>query len=244
MAIAGALAWTGRTLGWLTIGGAITAFVVASLILIGTGFVGGVLLAIFFVSGSLLTYSRSHATQPQARQASQVLANAGWAAVASGLVALGWSGGWSVLVGSLAAAQADTWATEIGKTAPDHPSLITTGIIVPRGTSGAVSWRGTLAGSAGAVAMSLTSLVLGLETSVVVGAAVGGITGMLVDSLVGATAQARYQCRRCSAVIETQDHCHHRATRIGGLAGFNNDVVNVIGSGIGGLTALVLTAMV
>ncbi len=244
MAVAGILAWIGLTVGWLTIGGAIAAFVVASLIFIGTGLAGGVLLAIFFVSGSLLTYSRTHPNQAGGRQASQVLANAGWAAGASGLVALGWTCGWSVLIGSLAAAQADTWATEVGQTAPGHPRLITTGNIVPRGSSGAISLRGTLAGSAGAATMSLTGLAVGLEAYVVVGAALGGVTGMLADSLVGATAQAKYQCQRCSAVIEVRDHCHHRAARVRGIPGLDNDVVNVIGSGVGALVALVLAALV
>ncbi len=91
--------------------------------------------------------------------------------------------------------------------------------------------------------MSLTGLALGLEAAMVVGSALGGITGMHVDSLVGATAQARYRCRRCSAVIEVRNHCHDSAVRIGGIPGLDNNVVNVIGSGVGGLVTLVLATL-
>src|SRR5438093_5230732 len=46
--------------------------------------------------------------------------------------------------GALAAAAADTWATEIGAFSPFAPRLITSGRQVPRGTSGGITVLGSL----------------------------------------------------------------------------------------------------
>jgi len=107
---------------WLTRGGAAAALLVGGATLWGVGWRGLVLLLAFFVSASLVT-------QRDARQrtARQVLANGGVPAVAALL------GAWPVFAGALAAAAADTWATEIGARSPTPPRLITSGVPVPHG---------------------------------------------------------------------------------------------------------------
>ncbi|MGH7530085.1 MAG: DUF92 domain-containing protein, partial [Gemmatimonadales bacterium] len=101
---------------WLTGRGAVAALAVGAATLIGTGWRGVALLAAFLVSGSVLTRAAEGAAAR--RTGRQVLANGGVAAL-SALV----SGrtcerrALPVLAGALAAATADTWATEIGSTA-------------------------------------------------------------------------------------------------------------------------------
>ncbi len=56
---------------------------------------------------------------------------------------------WIGFAASLAAANADTWATELGVLNPRRPVLLTTFKRVPRGSSGAVSLTGSLAALAG-----------------------------------------------------------------------------------------------
>jgi len=97
--------------------------------------------------------------------------------------------GWAALTGALAAAQADTWATEIGARSSASPRLITTGRRVRRGASGGVTPLGTAGGVAGAALMALAGLALGLPPAALVGGVIGGVVGMLVDSLLGATVQ-------------------------------------------------------
>ena len=195
IAAAGTLAVAAQLLGWLTVGGAAVAVIVGSAVLAGSGAAGGLMLGLFVVSGSVLTRwsERSGFVADDAkgspRDAMQVAANGLWAALGALAIANAPVLGWSALTGALAAAQADTWATEIGARSSARPRLITTGRRVPRGTSGGVTLLGTAGGVAGAALMALVGLSAGLPLSVLVGAVIGGIVGMHVDSLLGATVQ-------------------------------------------------------
>jgi len=136
-----------------------------------------VLLA-FFVSSSLL----SKKTSPP-RNHRQVLANGGVAAVAA------LAGSWAWFGGAIAAAAADTWATEIGGHSPTPPRLMTNGIHVPPGTDGGMTLLGTTGGIAGAGFVAGLSYVLGQRSASAI--AIAGVAGMLVDSLLGATVQGK-----------------------------------------------------
>src|SRR5438132_211998 len=131
----------------------------------------------------------------RARTARQVLANGGVATLAALL------GAWTAAAGAIAAAAADTWATEIGAFSRFPPRLFTSGRRVARGTSGGITALGTLGGVAGAVTIAWLAYVLAPR-----GAAPGlvtltgaGVVGMLADSLLGATLQGKYQCPACDA---------------------------------------------
>ena len=118
------------------------------------------------------------------RTAVQVFANGGVAAAAALL------GTWPMFAGAVAAATADTWATEIGAFSRAPPRLITSGAPVPRGANGGITWLGTGGGVLGAAMMGGLTWVLGphdLRLAAVVAGA--GVSGMLIDSLLGATLQ-------------------------------------------------------
>ncbi len=185
---AAALAAAGRGIGWLTRDGAAAATVVGSVVFWGAGLAGALLLALFFVSGSVLTSHNQR--RGAARTARQVLANGGWAA--AGAAAVPWRPdvGWALLIGSLATAQADTWATEVGAHAARPPKLITTGKPVPPGTSGGITPLGTGAGALGAILLGLLGVALGVPARVAAPAALAGVVGMMVDSALGATLEA------------------------------------------------------
>lgn len=178
---------------WLTIDGSVAALVVGALVVGGLGWRGAVLLLAFFISGSLLTQLTSRKTSgwvnpaPVARGYRQVLANGGVAALAAAF------GSWSVAAGALSAAAADTWATEIGAFSPSPPRLITTGAPVARGVSGGITVLGTIGGVMGALFIALIDRQFApphVAPRALLIASVG-IAGMLVDSLAGATVQAR-----------------------------------------------------
>jgi uncharacterized protein (TIGR00297 family) len=163
---------------WLSSSGAVAALAVGGATVWGTGWRGLGLLLAFFVSGSLLTRGGGR------RNARQVVANGGVAAAAALL------GAWPAFAGAVAAATADTWATEIGAFSPTPPRLITSGVPVPQGASGGITPLGTTGGVLGAVVIGVLTWVLGRHDVRLAGVvAVAGVMGMLVDSLLGATVQ-------------------------------------------------------
>ena len=163
---------------WLTGRGATAALAVGLATIWGLGWRGFALLLAFFISSSLLTRGGG-----RRRNARQVLANGGIAALSALL------GSWLAFAGSLAAATADTWATEIGRHSPIAPRLITNGTRVPPGTDGGMTLLGTAGGIAGAGFVAGLSYVFGQRSPLAI--ALAGVAGMLVDSLLGATVQGK-----------------------------------------------------
>jgi len=166
---------------WLTGRGVAAALGVGLATGYGLGWRGLLLLLGFFVSSSLLSKKTS-------RNHRQVIANGGIAALSALL------GSWLAFAGALAAATADTWATEIGRFSPTPPRLITNGARVPAGTDGGMTLLGTVGGIAGAGLIAGLAVGLGPGGSglgLAMRVAVAGVVGMLLDSLLGATVQGK-----------------------------------------------------
>lgn len=216
---------------WLTRGGVIAAALVGGAVAWGLGWGALVPLFAFLTSGSLLARLTGDADGP--RNARQVVANGGVATVAALAHA------WPAAAGAIAAAAADTWATEIGARSTRPPRLITTGAPVPRGSSGAISVLGTLGGIGGAGTMAALSGIVSptLRWQGVWMVAMAGVAGMLVDSLLGATLQARFECPSCGRVMERPGFCHEPLRRVRGWRWLDNDAVNLLGSLAGALVA-------
>lgn len=192
------------------------------------------------------------------RKASQVLANGGVAAATVLAAALWPDPMWAAAYGgAVATSAADTWATELGMSSRRRPVLITTLKPVTPGQSGGVSGAGTVAGAAGAALIGVvmvavsgsaaaTSLTLANVPPHWAGIAVagGGFLGMLADSVIGATLQARFRCPACQRPTEHARHyCRPegvQTTRIGGLPGLDNDGVNLTATVVGAAAAAVL----
>jgi len=124
------------------------------------GLTWGLTLIAFFISSTLLGKFRAHEKESIARQYAkggqrdfgQTLANGGAGAalaVAFALHPTTWL--FAAFVGATATVNADTWATELGPLSRCSPRLLTTGRVVPPGTSGGVTMLGTAAALAGAM---------------------------------------------------------------------------------------------
>ncbi len=171
---------------WLTRRGAAAALAVGGATLWGFGWRGLILLLAFFVSSSLLTAAAKGGEKGGGegrRNARQVIANGGIAALAA------LAGNWAWFAGALAAANADTWATEIGSHSPTPPRLITNWTTVPAGTDGGMTLLGTAGGMAGAAVVGALSYLFGQDAAMaLIGA---GTAGMIMDSLLGAIGQPK-----------------------------------------------------
>lgn len=240
VALATLLATLAQRLGWLTVSGAPAAIAVGTAVCWRGGPDGVLLLATFVTSASLLTRraaagSGAPLARPAiGRTARQVAANGGCAAAGALLIPVLPETGWAVLAGGLAAAQADTWATEIGAGSAVPPRLITSGRVVAKGTSGGVTTLGTAGGIAGASLLGAVAAALGLPGRTAAGAWIGGIAGMLADSFLGATVQGMFRCDTCALDTERPIHTCGRPARLTrGLRWLDNDLVNFAATGVG-----------
>jgi uncharacterized protein (TIGR00297 family) len=239
-----ALAWRA---GSLSRSGALAALFVGTLG-IAAGWEWGALLILYFLSSSLLSRagaaikaqrSGSIVEKGGARDATQVFANGAVFAIAATLQLLFPSSLWLVAgAGALAASAADTWGTEIGMLAKAPPRMITTGRIVPTGTSGGVSAIGLVAIVGGALFIALAAWLLHRNAHAALAVLLGGTIGALVDSFSGALWQSRRFCTTCDSATERLVHdCGSRTERAGGLGWLNNDGVNAACTLVGALVA-------
>lgn len=240
-------AWRARA---LTSGGAATAGVIGLLAVLA-GWTWAALLVVYFLV--TMTVSRFGAARKEARTSSivakggprdarQVFANGAPFAVAAIGALLVPHPAWTALAGgSLAGSACDTWATEIGTLRGGEPRSILSWRPVPAGSSGGVTGVGTAAGLAGALSMALLCLALGWSHMIAAAVFMGGVAGGLLDSLLGATLQARRRCDACGQSTERLIHSCGAPTRVvGGIAWLDNDAVNLTTTCAAGLLALAL----
>jgi uncharacterized protein (TIGR00297 family) len=263
-AVIGAVAYAA---GSLTAGGVLGALLIGTATFAFGGLAWGLLLIVFFATSSALGRVGARAARKAEaarafakggrRDLGQALANGGVA----GLLAVGaaaappeWQAPlFAAFAGSLAAVTADTWGTELGTLSRAAPRLVTTGRVVPAGTSGGVSGLGLLAGAAGAVLIGLAAWgfiqiwpLRGVPpgaTPLLAAALLGGLGGTLFDSLLGATVQQVYWCPHCGKETERRVHSCGTPTRpLRGRPWADNEIVNLgcalAGAGLGLLVSL------
>jgi uncharacterized protein (TIGR00297 family) len=218
----------------LTRGGAIAAWAVGTVVLTGTGWAGGAVLAAFFVSSNLVGrltpgLSADIDAKGERRDPWQVLANGGPALLGSLIGFRIPDLGFWILTASLAGAAADTWATGVGAWSPQRPRRLLLGRPVPPGTSGGMTVLGTVGALAGALLVAATGALAGAKPALLAAGTLIGFAGMVFDSVLGATAQGRFRCPGCGASSERRVHrCGAPTVREGGLQWLDNDGVNLL----------------
>lgn len=96
-------------------------------------------------------------------------------------------------VASLSTKLSDTCASEVGKAYGKSTFLITTFQPVPRGTEGAVSLEGTLAGVVGSIAIAIVGWGVGLTDLLgIVWCVIAALIATNLESVIGATLQSKY----------------------------------------------------
>jgi uncharacterized protein (TIGR00297 family) len=237
--------------GFLTTGGAIVQCVMASVLFGLGGWQYIAPIAIFFVLSSLLSGIRTRtkreaerlSAKGSRRDAKRVLANGGTATIT--VVIGSFAARESLYIAYLdavAAATADTWGTEVGSMGTKLPYLITAGLRVPPGTSGAVSIQGSFAGLIGTAAIwfsGVSWIAADQHWNTLIAVSIGGLAGSFSDSLLGSTLQAGFRCSICQITLEQEHNCGIPCVIIRGIRAVNNDVVNasctIVGAIVPGL---------
>lgn len=246
---------------FLTLSGAAATFLLAVPIYGLGGWRWTVPILTFFISSSVLSRVKADGkkevssmfAKSSRRDAGQVAANGG---IAGLLVLIWWYTGheifYLVYLGAICAVTADTWSTELGILSKRPPRLITNFAVVPRGTSGAVTTLGTLAGLVGTVLIFFSgfawydriSAEVGSKLSLFVILLFAGTFGNIVDSFLGATLQAQYACASCGKITEHRTHCSGASTNlVRGSSWITNDVVNLLCSAVGAAAAFTAASM-
>jgi uncharacterized protein (TIGR00297 family) len=254
LAGAAAISLAARQVRALSPSGALAATAVGGTVVAGSGVRGGGMLLAFFISSSLLGRlpAGDHLEQRRGRErdAIQVMANGGVAAILALASSLPWertralfSAGFG---GAVATAAADTWATEIGSRSGAQPRSILTRQPTSPGASGGVTVAG-IAASAVAAALIARLAPLPVTTTAqhpstrTFAIALGGFTGALVDSLLGATVQEVRFCDSC--FVETEELLHRCGAQTRAMRGArwcDNDMVNAIATAAGASTAILV----
>ena len=228
--------------------GAIAAAIVGTAA-VAAGWSWGIVLVVFFVLTSTLSLSGAErkrvltrgilAKESTIRDATQVLANGEVFAMA-GILWLGTADPLFLAAGggAIAASAADTWATETGIAFGGVPRSIISWRPMTRGASGGVTVAGLAGAVAGAAAMAATMLLIGWPRTVAVAALLAGVLGMVIDSVLGATLQARRFCADCRSETERPvHHCGRPTQLIGGVSWIENDLVNILATLSGAVIA-------
>ena len=123
-------------------------------------------------------------------------------------------------VASFSTKLSDTTASEVGKAYGKTTYLITTFKPVPRGTEGAVSLEGTVAGALASLFLALIAWGIGMINLLgIIWCVIAAFIATTIESLIGATLESRFTW-------------------------LTNDIVNFINTLIGAIAAIALAAIV
>jgi uncharacterized protein (TIGR00297 family) len=183
--------------GKLTLFASVAGVVIGILIYVGAGLTGLAMLAAFFVLGTAATSFKKEyklkfrlmSHHDERRTVSQVLANAGAAAILSGLSLVLVDKNSILLVmtaASFASATSDTFSSELGNVYGRNFYNIATFEKDQRGLNGVISLEGTLFGILGSVVISLIYTIAIRWSFAFFAIMISGIAGNLLDSVLGA----------------------------------------------------------
>ena len=189
-------------------------------------------IVIFFVLSSIISKisrSDSQLHKGSNRDILQVLANGGIATIIAIVNFYEPNENlYIIYLAVVAAATADTWASEIGSFNSTKPIHIIKFIRVPKGTSGAISFLGTIGSILGATIIAIVGLIWNVTMPLIFLIIITGSIGSLVDSFIGGSIQAKFQCSKCNDITEKRSHCNSSSLHISGIYFIDNDMVNFL----------------
>ena len=251
----GAIALVAHSRKSLDLGGTIAALAVGISIYMFAGPMAWILLMLFFSTSTIITHIKkehkarlSPEYEKSKRNYKQVLASGLIPAIFAVIYYFTKSDIMMLtLVSAIAISCSDTWASEIGILNKGKTVSIIDFKPVKKGESGGISLLGTIMSLAGSFViaaafacsqilysnLSLPSILFNMITITAI-----GIIGCVVDSILGATIQARHIDSKTNLVTESRKSNGQINQKISGLKFMTNDMVNLVSSLIGVMIAM------
>lgn len=237
-------------LKFLTFDGGIATFLLAANVF-GLGGIKYTLPIItFFVLSSLLSKVKNlnkknaevYYEKSGTRDMGQVIANGGIAGIILIINTIYNDEVFYILyVVAIATVCADTWSTEIGTLFNTNTYNILSLKKIKQGESGGISFIGTIGGILGSIIIFFSAISYSKYNNIIFFLIIfiSSFLGNMVDSLLGATLQAKYKCISCGKITESKTHCNKNTKFIKGISIIDNDKVNIIACLIGVLIGLI-----
>lgn len=240
----------------LDLSGALATFILGTLIFSAGGWLYTAPILIFFIASSALSHvpnSKKHAVDEiiesgARRNVTQVFAN-GMAPLVCVLTDLFNPDAHFFLfyLGALAAATADTWATEIGLFSHARPRSIISWQKTEAGISGGITILGSVGAIAGAALVTISGYMIShyfrqnaMAVQEIILITAAGFFAQVIDSLLGAKWQRKNRCCVCGKITERRHHCEAATILESGKRWMNNDGVNLI-CGFSGIFFVILS---
>lgn len=240
----------------VSVSGFVSMLVISAFFIWNDGIAALTVLFSMFASASLLTkYKHEYKSlltdkvlkKHGARDAVQAICNLGVAFFC--FILYTFSGEQAFLLAllcSVAASNADSWASEIGVLSTSNPVLITNFKTCKPGISGGITLYGTLAGITGSMFIATISILLQrsmrldyLSIHLFILITLSGIAGLFIDSLLGATLQIIYR----DINGEETENITLGQIKSRGIYWMNNDFVNFLSSFIVATGILLLSLL-
>ncbi len=240
----------------LDLSGIISAVILGSTIFLCAGPLAWFMLMIFFTSSSAITHMKKSFKQKLSSEYEKT-ARSYKQVIATGLVPFIFSIVFFITksdiyllaaISSIAISCADTWASEIGVLNKGKTISIINLRPVKKGVSGGVSMLGTLVSLAGALLIatvfSLIYMIINgssLEFTIIafVGITLIGFSGSVIDSIFGATIQARHIDSKTNQITESRRTAGQLNKTVSGIKYVSNNAVNLLTGIVGGILGLI-----
>ena len=210
----------------LSLSGFISASFMGTLIVGFGGLDHLIPISIFFISSTILSKLNNHKAikLESNRNAAQVFANGGLALLLC-IVNHFFPNNFLYysFIAAIAAANSDTWGTEIGKFSKTNPIDIISGKKLDAGESGGVTAIGIVGSLLGSLLISLTGYLFDIDIKYLMMILISGFFASLFDSILGSTFQSRFISKNGLIISESYIKSYYLFT---GDKRLNNDAVN------------------
>lgn len=139
---------------------------------------------------------------------------------------------------------ADCMASEIGVLSKSKPYDICRFKPLETGLSGGISLLGSISSIIGIIIISISYYFMPLYiTNSLWIIIISSIIGVVIDSILGSLVQRKNRCKKCNVITEKNIHCDEETVHYQGIKWINNSLVNLF-SNISVIVIIIISALI